>query len=148
LTRQLLDADDHELRRAERREADEMFDDALLTSSWVVVSRSHFTRLARVAICRERALHEEGVHERAHVRRICAHNASSFGSKTTHVCRVQTLLDVERQALDGMYLYSDVIWSAPRSVRAPQETTPNTGNTRRQLTPSGFRIPFSPSVSA
>ena len=47
----------------------------------------------------------------------------------------------------GTYLYSSAAASAPRSVRAPHTTRPNTAKLRRQLTPCWLSRPHCRSVS-
>src|SRR4051812_35230238 len=126
-----------------------MFTTPLLMSVWVVVSLSHFTRYASGGVTPWNAPWGNRLCINAPMlRRISAHNGSSFGSKTTH-CVPRYRLSSRKSAnrRTGTYFHSDASASLPTSVREPQTTLPAAGEGRRALTPSGLTIPFSPSVS-
>ena len=149
LASHLLDLDDDELGRLERRKADHDVDDAAVD---VVLRRRLPVALDEVGLPRrpalEGALAEQVVHEGADVQADLRPQRLVVRLED-HPLRaaIQAFLDEEREPADRdvLPLRGQAVVAA--QVRLPQTTRPAAGNARRQLTPSGFSSPFSRSVS-
>ena len=146
----LLQPDDDELGRLQRREADHDVDDAEVD---VVLRRRLGVALDEVRLARrralERALPEQVVHERADVEPDLRPQRLVVRLEDDPLrAAEQRLLEEQRRAPDRQVLpLATRAGRRPRACARPRRVCPRPASARRQLTPSGLSRPISRSVS-